>query len=872
MTTLEQKLSSSATGVPVRTGAGPEDVWTPSVCKMCGNGCGILVHRVNGVVAKIEGNPDNPHNFGRLCAKGHAAIMALYDPHRLRSCLRRTNPKKGPGEDPGWKEISWNEAMEEVANRLRKIKAEDPRKVMFVNGITEIEMSRQIGAAFGDTFHTPNYTTGVSFGTHTRVSFLNTGSMHSEPDLDYCRLLLLFGSQKGSISGHDTMKSAMGMANARERGMKVVVFDPVCTPTASKADEWIPLRPGTDGAVALALLHVLINELEIMDRRFLAKQSNAPYLVGPDGHYLRHPDSAKPLVWDTKHEAALTHDDPAVTEPALTGEFRVGGLPCQPALEMLRKHVSQYPPERVETISTVPARKLRQIAREFGETAQIGSVTKVDNVEMPLRPVCSFADSRGSTCHTQGVWTGTAIQLLNVVVGAVDVPGGAISTSIVGPHKRLRVREGLDGMIVFGAVRPGGEEKPPGQRAHAPETVELHELFPVGKQPRPMLGLALLDYPELIPYRVELLIILGSNVVMSGADPRRVVQALGKIPFVVALGDRLDETLECADLVLPTVQGLERLDFPVNRLEGWVTGRHWYFTARLPVVEPPADVRHTVDLFMEWADRIGLLPEMNEQLNAQLGLSESQKLAPDHRYTNREIVERRMRSMFGDDHDLQWFEKNGLVAWERDLAERYPRAVPNLPRVPVYFPDIRDRGEELKEVLTELGLKWDLSSYQPVPVWNGCWSHQTRTADQFFAVNYKLPFQTSTTTQYNPWLTELSEHHRTAFYVTLNSGTARARGIEDGAEIEVIGANGYTARGRARLSQCVHPEVVAIASCFGHWSRGQRSGPDKGVNFNSFIPLNIRGMEMLSGDYDHCALVTIRKVDQKKWFRSQQGR
>ncbi|MBI2211639.1 MAG: hypothetical protein HYU47_13770, partial [Deltaproteobacteria bacterium] len=118
---------------------GGDDIWIPSVCKMCGNACGILVHRVNGIVVKIEGNPDNPHNFGKLCAKGHSAIMALYDPRRLRICLKRTNPKKGPGQDPGWKEISRDQAMAEVAARLRKIKAEDPRKVMFVNGITEIE-------------------------------------------------------------------------------------------------------------------------------------------------------------------------------------------------------------------------------------------------------------------------------------------------------------------------------------------------------------------------------------------------------------------------------------------------------------------------------------------------------------------------------------------------------------------------------------------------------------------------------------------------------------------------------------------------------------------------------------------------------------
>ena len=136
-----------------------DDVRIPSVCKMCGNGCGILAHRVNGVVVKIEDNPDNPHNFGKLCAKGHAAIMALYDPDRLRRCLKRTNPLRGPGQDPRWKEIGWEEAIAEVVSRMRKIAEEDPRKLLFVNGIGEVEMSRLVGSVFAEAFRTPNYTT-----------------------------------------------------------------------------------------------------------------------------------------------------------------------------------------------------------------------------------------------------------------------------------------------------------------------------------------------------------------------------------------------------------------------------------------------------------------------------------------------------------------------------------------------------------------------------------------------------------------------------------------------------------------------------------------------------------------------------------------
>src|SRR3990170_8699192 len=115
---------------PIQTPATQDDVWIPTVCYMCYNNCGIRVHRVNGVVVKIEGNPDNPHNRGRICAKGNAGIMNLYNPNRVLRPLRRTNPEKGIGVDPGWAEIGWDEALDDVADRLKKIREEDTRKLV----------------------------------------------------------------------------------------------------------------------------------------------------------------------------------------------------------------------------------------------------------------------------------------------------------------------------------------------------------------------------------------------------------------------------------------------------------------------------------------------------------------------------------------------------------------------------------------------------------------------------------------------------------------------------------------------------------------------------------------------------------------------
>lgn len=852
--------SASAPGPHPGATDGSRVVTIPSVCRMCNNGCGILIHRLGDYVVKIEGNPANPHNFGTMCAKGRSALIAQYDPQRLRVPLRRTNPRKGPGQDPGWRELPYEEATDEIVARMRKILQEDPRKLMFANGIGDVDTPRQVCEALARAFGTPNFTAGVFFGTHTRSSYLTTGAMHTEPDLELCNYLILFGSQKGMVAGHDTMKSARAMAEALHRGMKLVVFDPVCSASASKAHEWIPLLPGTDGAVALAMLHVILNELQLWDEPFLANQSNAPYLVAPDGHYVRHPVSGKPLVWDLEDDIPREYDAADLARPALVGSFQVEGQPCHPALDCLRQHVAQFPPERVELISTVPAATLRRVATEFAEAAQIGSTITLDGHQLPFRPVCAFSDSRGSTCHADGLWTGTAIQLLDAVVGAVDMPGGSISANLVGPNGRPRVKAGPDGIIQRGSLLTGGETQYPGQRPRKPETLELHELFPIGRQPRPMLGLTLLEYEHLLPYKLEMLVVWATNVLMSGADPRRMAQAFEKIPFVVALGERLDETAECADLVLPIPSSLERLDFPMNSLDGWVTGKHWYFAARQPAVDPPPGVRHQTDIFLDWAERLGLLPQVNELLNEQFNLKPEYRLDSNRRYTNQELTERRMQSMFGADHDLAWFREHGLVAWERPLAERYPRAVLQLPRVPVYFPHVPDRGRELRAVLDELGLDWDLSLYQPLPTWPGCWSHRSRQPEHLFGVNYKLPFLTSTTTQGNAWLMNLAERHPYAQYVVLNPRAAAARGISDGDEVEIEGTNGYVARGLARVSEIVHPDVAAIASCFGHWARGQPLSYGKGVHYNAFIPLDIQGMEMLSADYDLCALLTIRKV------------
>ena len=224
------------------------------------------------------------------------------------------------------------------------------------------------------------------------------GSWSLVPDFKHCNYALYFGASKGHAAGHASVPNMELAADARARGMRMVVVDPMCNFASAKANEWVPIRVGTDAALALAMVHSLLNELGIYDAEYLRAKTNAPYLVRPDGTHAREPESGKPLVWDQAAGAARTFDDPAVKEPALLGQYEVGGEICRPGFELLKQHVRKYTPERVAAITGVPAATIRRLAREFGEGARVGSTIVLDGVRLPYRPVAAiyFREHRGT--------------------------------------------------------------------------------------------------------------------------------------------------------------------------------------------------------------------------------------------------------------------------------------------------------------------------------------------------------------------------------------------------------------------------------------------------------------------------------------------
>jgi thiosulfate reductase/polysulfide reductase chain A len=261
--------------------------WIPTCCNMCGSQSGIMVHVVDGVVEKIEPNHWNPNNYtnisadffdgytedygckdgGSMCPKGHAGVMQLYDPDRIKTPLKRGNVDKSPGADPLWQEISWEQALDEIAKKMRTLKdAGEAHKLLWMS---EDHSFTHIQQDFCEFYGTPNYLNHSNLCDVARKAAFKTVLGYDRPLADFIesKYIMLFGWNPTSAIKWVHLPRII--TQALERGARMVVVDPYLSDTAAKAHEWVSIRPATDGALALAMGHVIIRD-GLYDKEFVA--------------------------------------------------------------------------------------------------------------------------------------------------------------------------------------------------------------------------------------------------------------------------------------------------------------------------------------------------------------------------------------------------------------------------------------------------------------------------------------------------------------------------------------------------------------------------------------------------------------------------
>jgi anaerobic selenocysteine-containing dehydrogenase len=850
-----------------------DDAWIPTSCALCYGSCSIVAHRIDGVVVKVEGNPESVVGKGRQCGKGVSGIMSHYDPNRLTRPLRRTNPNKGLDEDPGWKEIGWDEALDEIATVLKRVRADDPRKLL-IQRTTTVTAGRTPLYAFGNAFGTPNYSTAGG-GLHCgNGAHLISGIMHASwsvvPDFEYCNYAIYFGASKGHGAGHASVSNMKLAADARARGMKMVVVDPMCNFASAKATEWVPLRVGTDGALALAMCNVLVNELAIYDGPYLQAKTNAPYLIGPDKLYVRDAATNKPLVWDSAAGAARPFTEVNPADMALEGDYEVNGVSCQPAFRKLKDHLRKFTPEWGEGITTVPAANIRRIAGEFAREARIGSTITVGGVNLPYRPVAAIA-FRGAQGHLNSVYNFYAIDLLNELVGASDVVGGCLgfNPACNGFPETGRLRyvpkPDPDGLMITGMWMGYHYPYPIGE-PRMPQLLGLQDLFTLGMT-SPFLDSD--DQEELwtrfeLPYRPEAMINFGANLLMSIANRESVAHSLAKYKFMVSIDLFETETTRFADIVLPDCGYLQTLDsrsnFPfIFSLPAGMG--EWCWPIRQPVLPPVGQQRRFQDVLLELADRVGFRADLNAAYNATMNLAPECRLQGDRSYSWEEICDAELKSNFGPQRGLDWFKEHGLIKWPKKPEEVYWRPFVDV-RVPIYWEFLVPLADKIDAITAPRGLKLPREYYEPLPNHLACVSHCCQAPGfDLYAFYYRDSIHTNSFTMENPWLDEAAQLDPYSYTIAINTEVGRRKGLQDGALIIVQTETGRNVKGRVKLTQGIHPEGLGIAACAGHWGDGMPVAKGKGVFFNELLELDWKHVSPINFNLDLCVRVKVTPVE-----------
>jgi anaerobic selenocysteine-containing dehydrogenase len=824
------------------------DQWIPSTCGMCLHGCGIKIFVENGVALKIEGDPTNLDNLGKLCPKGNAGLARLYDPKRILKPMKRTNPNRGSDVDPGWVEIEWEEALDITARELGRIRREDPRKLLTAIG----DFQRIVLWGWPSVFGTPNtFSTIGNYcgGSYHPVNGMVDGAFAAINDYEYCNYWIQIGSGDGFSSHLHVSGSTKRMADARMRGMRVVTLDPRCSVAAAKADEWIPIVPGTDRAFVLGMAHVLVHELKRFDREFLRERTNAPYLVGADGNYLRDPQG-KAQVWDLHLNAPHPWDEVRAQDISLEGEFAVDGAVVRTGFQVWKDILADHTPERMSEVSTVAAETIRRIAREFVDAAQIGSTIELEGKTYPFRPA-ALNYYRGSQSHANGLFDNITYKLFNMLVGNIDVPGGHLGVPL--DTRGFFISPGEDGLL-----KPEAHQLHPGPPfKYPPDSSHLLEWFPLGFDAGHLNTETLLNPEKFgLEYAPEAMFIYHCNPLWNMLETEKVEEIMRRMKFIVAIDIQDTESTRWADIYLPASTFLEST--LLSCCEPPVTTGH---SVRQPVVETVGDTRDAFEILIELTDRMGFLDDFNAYLNMASGFTQQPQyeLEPGKRYSVEEYWDRVAKRNYGEERDLRWFKEHGHAVRHRTLEETY------LPygelRIPFYFEHIKKTGADLKQNMDAAGMSdWPLNDYQPLPYWKTSQVFEdSKQGYDFYSITFKEALHTFADTVAMPWLSEVSEKDAVHGGILINRQTAESLGIASGRRVRLVSPAG-SIEGDAQVVEGIHPQVLGVSNAITRGFVNHAGKKVRGAHFNRLLSGSMKYTDSVTGGLESTARVRLEVV------------
>ena len=749
----------------------------------CTGSCGQLAFVRDGKIVKIQQAADYPDPVysPRGCMKGLSYHLQIYGPDRITTPLIRTG-ERGSGE---FREATWEEALDHVASEMKRIGETYGYDSIHVFGQVpgsgyiqkgaNYRASAVLGMSHGTSF---DYNGDLPMGMP--ITFGVQNAEHEAKDWANSRFLLVVGANPLETRIPD----AHFLFDAAANGARIVVVDPVFSATASKADTWIRLRPGTDAAFALGVANVILRE-GLQDEAFLRTYTDAPLLVNEStGKRLREADlqpGGSPerfVVWDPGSEAPVTVGIdrlgmPRGVEPALTGSYEVSlasgaTVVARPGWDHVRAEIETWTPEAASALTGVDPELIERLAIAYASTEP-----------------AAILMGGGSNHWYHGDLTGRAYALLAVMTGNVGRSGGGFSV-YVGQY-RVRVAaapwnfpDDIHGPIVSTIYWVTGP------------TDTMHPSVPYPKD------------------GFKALFLTFSNFLLQSPNINQVYERLSEMELVVDVDHQMTETARWADVVLPAATWYEKWDLTATPL-------HPFLQLQQPAIEPVGESRPELWIWAELVRRID--PERHatyfdgwdeeRAIEAILAAGDVEG-GPTQGVTLEQLKAGPVR-LNVPDPDVPF------LAQVQKLAPFPPISPPSpIEATQVFLPTRRielykeeDRFLELGEQVVTFKDPHDDGVHDPAEY-------------PLTLLSPHSKWRIHSTYSNNAWLEEI---HGGRPQVLLHPGDAAARGIADGDPIEVFNSRG-SVKAWAHVHDAAGPGTATLPE--GWWSRYFLEG--KGVN------------------------------------------
>jgi len=498
--------------------------WIPSTCQGCTAWCPVEFFVQNGRAAKVRGNQLSKANNGYCCPRGHLMLQQLYDPDRVKVPMKRTNPLKGRGIDPKFVPITWDEALDIVADKMIELRTNsEPHKLVYMRGRYSSTSTNLLYGAFPKIYGTPNYFShsAICAEAEKMGPGLTEGYFaYRDYDLANTNCLVIWGCDP--LSSNRQVPAAIAKFGAiMERG-SVICVDPRLSASAAKAHEWLPLKPGTDGALVSAIAHVILTE-GLWSREFVGDFKDGKNLF----------------------KAGQTVDEAAFAEKETNGLVKWWNF-----------ELKDKTPAWGEKETLIPKAQIIRAARIMGKAA----------------PKTAVWMGPGAAMHPRGTYSAMGVHALNGLLGSVDNEGGVLRSQKV-PTASFPKYDSFEDEI---AKKFSKEKKLDGRGAKD---------MPAMMNAKPGSGVVTNNVANGMlknPDAVKVFISTWSNFNFSCTGAERWDKAMAKVPFFVHMVTNAAEMTQFADIVLPaTFAPAEKLSISTN-----MANLHAHASIQQPVVKP----------------------------------------------------------------------------------------------------------------------------------------------------------------------------------------------------------------------------------------------------------------------------------------------